>query len=69
MLVVLEIQTNGSTFTKYKTEGSDLSSFKNYVIDVIKKASQFKDIRIHNAELMRSVYISIFEFNKVLLRQ
>ncbi|XP_057304821.1 uncharacterized protein LOC130641845 isoform X1 [Hydractinia symbiolongicarpus] len=58
VLVALEVQTNGPTFKRYTTGGSDLSSFKNYVNDVIKKTSQFKDIRIDNAQLMSHYYWS-----------
>ena len=52
-MVVVEVWTNGPHYERKSTGGADLSAFKNYVDDVIKKTSEFKNIWIDNSHLLR----------------
>ena len=45
-MVAIEVWTNGPRYERKQTGGADLSAFKDYVNDVIKKTSEFKNIRI-----------------------
>ncbi|XP_065647462.1 uncharacterized protein LOC100205261 isoform X2 [Hydra vulgaris] len=49
VVVAIDIQENQPAFTRFTTGGAELNSFRDYVNNVIKKTSSFKDVDFDDA--------------------